>query len=343
MNSILAVPVVQVNAENTKHHELIHEKNQNPLSKYAVNPLHYQFFQTDSNLSNKIDVSVEHPVIHFNVKGIGVGLSKLKNEIADTYKDLPWDMYLVKKDQIDFIICKFPEDKNLLLTEILPDYFSDVVDRSVLNNYIDRLSINDLALFNQIKPYRRRGISQFMLTKSEQNNFEWTIEELPYASYSQKSDVKFDYRKLPRKFAPSSAIVTSSDEFRKILVHLAVMSDISRFGKAKKIKIICQQVGIVTDPNQQVSNAPEGIHQDGCDYIVSALVIERKGVAKGASVVFGSDKKTEYLRCILKDGDAIFQADTGSPLWHVVEPIEEEKKGQQGVRNIIGYDIYIEE
>ena len=56
------------------------------------------------------------------------------------------------------------------------------------------------------------------------------------------------------------------------------MTDKFRSDATKTIKITCQQVGIVTDPNQIVSNAPEGIHQDGCDYIVSALVLERNGI-----------------------------------------------------------------
>lgn len=115
------------------------------------------------------------------------------------------------------------------------------------------------------------------------------------------------------------------------------MTDRCRSDATKTIKITCQQVGIVTDPNQIVSNAPEGIHQDGCD-IVSALVLERNGIAGGRSVVFGPDKAKEYLRHTLQDGQGIFQADMGSPLWHVVEAIRPATMGQAtpGIRNIIG-------
>ena len=313
------------------------------IKKHSVNPLHYKFLHTDLDLSREIGDSINHPIIHFNLKGIGVDLDKLKQAIAPTYQDLPWDMYLVKRDQINFILSRFPKDKDLLLGDLLPKYFANKIDESRLNIYTKQFSEGDLISFNRIKPYRRRGISSFTLEKSTHDNFEWTIIELPYSPYSQNSDVEFDYRNLPRKFPPSPPEVTANDEFRKILVHLAVMSDIAEKGKAQKIKIICQQVVILTDPYQQVSNAPEGIHQDGCDYIVSALVVERKNIIKGESVVFGSDKKTEYLRTLLLEGDAIFQADTGSNLWHVVEPIEQSSKEAQGVRGIIGYDIYIEE
>ena len=93
-------------------------------------------------------------------------------------------------------------------------------------------------------------------------------------------------------------------------MHLVSMADKCRSGTTKKIKITCQQVGIVTDPDQIVSNAPEGIHQDGCDYIVSASVIEIKLIIGGQSVVFGPDKSMEYLHHTLQDGQAFSR-----PIW----------------------------
>jgi hypothetical protein len=91
-----------------------------------------------------------------------------------------------------------------------------------------------------------------------------------------------------------------------------------------------------------VTNAPEGIHQDGSDYIVSALVIERRGVVGGESIVLGPDKRTEYLRHTLQEGQGIFQADVGSPLWHWATPVRPAapSSGEEAVRNILGYDVH---
>jgi len=100
----------------------------------------------------------------------------------------------------------------------------------------------------------------------------------------------------------------------------------------------------VTSFNQPADNAPEGIHQDGADYIVSALVIERRNVQGGTSIIYGPDKQTIYLTVTLQPGQGIFQADQGSDLWHDVTPIvlELNSSGGEGVRNILGFDILID-
>jgi len=315
------------------------------LESLRVNPLRYRLLKTEREMSEETGFQIEHPICLFNLEGLEIDLQAMKAALAETYERLPWDNYLVKRDQVNFLAQHFPELQEFLLSDFLPRYFADQTQLNELQGQFDRLSEAQRARFDGIRPYRRRGISQFMLHKSAHDCFEWSIEDLPHTAYMQTSEVKHDYRSLQRTFPPSPPQVTENRQFREVLVHLAVMSDIARMGKAKRIKIICQQVGIVTDPHQVVSNAPEGIHQDGCDYIVSALVVEIRGIAKGASVVFGPDKQTEYLRHTLVDGEAIFQADTGSPLWHVVEPIEAigGAGSTAGVRNIIGYDIYIEE
>jgi hypothetical protein len=51
-------------------------------------------------------------------------------------------------------------------------------------------------------------------------------------------------------------------------------------------------------------------------------VIERAGIVGGESIVYGPDKKTEYLRRTLQAGEGIFQADKGSELWHYVTSIQ---------------------
>lgn len=301
-------------------------------------------YKTNLLISPLIEnLNTEYPILKFNLRDVGIDLSKLQN-ICPTYESLPWDMYLVKRDQVNFLIEKFPLLKQFFLESFLPDYFADKVTLFDVRSFIDQFDKEDMAAFEEIQPYRRRGISSFLLEKSGED-FEWNIEQLPYVPYRQTSNVLLDYRNLPRSFSPSPTKVTSNDEFRKILAYLATFTDIAEKGKTKKIKIICQQVGIISKPddNREESNAPEGVHQDGCDYIVSALVVERKGVIGGESVVFGIDKKTELLRTLLLEGDAIFQADAGSPLWHDVEPIESDGSPVQGVRNIIGYDIYVEE
>jgi len=88
---------------------------------------------------------------------------------------------------------------------------------------------------------------------------------------------------------------------------------------------------------------PEGIHQDGADYIISGLVMEREGIVGGESTVYGPDRSTPYLRTVLQPGQGLFQADAGSPLWHGVSPIRVDPDSDQpeGHRSIFGFDIHV--
>ncbi len=91
------------------------------------------------------------------------------------------------------------------------------------------------------------------------------------------------------------------------------------------------------------TNAPEGIHEDGMDYIVSALVIERKNIIGGKSVIYGKNATTSLLEVTLKDGQGIFHPDKGSDLWHTVTPctLDESNRHTYGYRSTIGIDINI--
>jgi hypothetical protein len=97
----------------------------------------------------------------------------------------------------------------------------------------------------------------------------------------------------------------------------------------------------VARPGVSATNSPEGIHQDGADYIVSALVMERAGVTGGESRVYDSDKKTVLLRHTLLPGEGLFQVDAGSPLWHDVTPVVAQGDGM-GVRSLFGLDIRVQ-
>jgi len=109
-----------------------------------------------------------------------------------------------------------------------------------------------------------------------------------------------------------------------------------------KITTSIHLMGLIARNVKKVCNAPEGIHQDGANYIVSALVIERKNVQGGTSVIYGPDKREILYSRELQEGEGIFQADMHSPLWHYVTPISKVDKDQPGHRYIIGLDFSVE-
>ena len=109
----------------------------------------------------------------------------------------------------------------------------------------------------------------------------------------------------------------------------------------KKIKIIVHHTLVYTYLKQSATNSPEGVHQDGMDFIVSAFVIERVNIQGGVSIIYGADKKTPIFKAELQSGQGIFQADVFTELWHEVTPISSVEEGKESYRSTIGFDIEV--
>lgn len=130
-----------------------------------------------------------------------------------------------------------------------------------------------------------------------------------------------------------------------LLVRLAEMVHEVR-PRALEIEMVLHQMYIFADVLGTATNAPEGRHQDGAEYIVSALVMERVGVLGGESIVYlrdAAEQDVECLRHTLQIGEGLFQADKNTPLWHDVTPIREDPNvpPAYGSRGIFGFDINV--
>jgi len=115
------------------------------------------------------------------------------------------------------------------------------------------------------------------------------------------------------------------------MTHCCSLKDNNRYD------ISLHQVRQICYPNVESHNSPEGIHKDGADYIVSALVMNRYNINGGESIVYDDDKNMLY-NTILEKGEGIFQDD--KRLWHYVTPITTDNN-YIGIRDIIGLDIKI--
>src|SRR5690606_3778372 len=83
---------------------------------------------------------------------------------------------------------------------------------------------------------------------------------------------------------------------------------------AKKLHISLHFMQVfATDGSSFV--VPEGIHKDGVDYIVSGLVVERKNITGGKSLIY-DNCGSEILEITLKEGMGILQPDEYSSLLH---------------------------
>lgn len=105
----------------------------------------------------------------------------------------------------------------------------------------------------------------------------------------------------------------------------------------KTIELAVHQVRLLSYPNIPSDNAPEGIHQDGADYIVSALIINKHNIQDADSIIYDTNKKKLYQKQ-LELGEFIFQED--KHLWHDITPIKTDSDFF-GYRDILGFDLKI--
>ena len=297
-----------------------------------------EFLQHEDDLSKKLGLEIGYPIRVFNLQGLGLDQDVFIKELAPSFHELPWDYYDVKRDQVLYLMQHYP-DQAQRLEGFLPEYYADSVNLDAIKDLLELLSDSEKDDFSQIVPYRRRSISRFILNWDDNM---WKSERVTMDDFTQIASAEKDYRVYKRIFAPTPKSVTDHEEFRKLLVRLAEIVQSVR-NDVTKIQMTCHQMSLVAMPKKQVTNAPEGIHQDGADYIVSALVMERRGVIGGESRVYGSDKGTSYLAHILQIGEALFQADSNSPLWHDITPVslDAEKDATEGIRSIFGFDINV--
>lgn len=294
----------------------------------------------EEQISDRLGMRVLYPIRMFNLWGLGINQARFVREIAPTFSMLRWDQYDVKSRQVAVMKRCFPESARRL-DQFLSDYYADKATLRDVGDLIVRMSLEDRWEMERIRPCRKRSIAKFILTFKNSN--QWEIRRIPAQSFSQDAPSEVgNVRALIRIFDETVDFVVGHYDFRELLNNLAsLVREVQP--QAQQLTITMHQVCIFAELEHDGDNSPEGIHQDGSDYIVSALVIERDGILGGESVVYGPDKKTEYLRHTLMPGQGLFQVDKNTPLWHYVTPIREnpEIPPTYGKRSILGFDIDI--
>lgn len=285
------------------------------------------------------------PVIFDVQKDFGINKAEFLGFLRPTFSVLHLDPYDAKRAKVEFLRKRFPEYR-LRLREFLAKYYADQEDLDAILDIVRRLPEKELREFDRIgiTGRRKRAIARFLVSHTGQMSpalhDAWHITRVSAADFTQKVAGRNDARKLVRRFDEIPLFVTEYEPIQTIIRHLATMVR-HRRPYAQVIQVNMHQVFIFADVLGAGDNAPEGIHRDGADFIVSALVIERAGIVGGESVVYARDKKTELLRKVIQPGQGIFQDDR--KLWHDVTPIKEDPRvpPEYGHRSILGFDMLV--
>jgi hypothetical protein len=278
-------------------------------------------------------VDPRDPVVLFDLESLGIKSGVFLNDFHKSFSTLPWDYYDVRREQLKQLEAALAthEKRELLFA----DYYRGTITLPELLSHLPEQSAETLAIISGLEPYRRRTTSRFAL---EYQDSDWYIARVKNAPVVQTVPSS-DYRSLSRVFPETSVEIVEHPEFSKLLSSLGNLV-LQADDTVGALQITVWQTGIIATPYRTGTNAPEGIHQDGSDYIVSALVTARDNIQGGVSRVFAEDKTTEILSVTLQPGQGIFQADSGSSLWHDVTPIRVENTREgNGTRNLFGFDI----
>lgn len=186
----------------------------------------------------------------------------------------------------------------------------------------------------RIGPHRRRSLRKYTLHRHGHQC--WQLQPLADTRFEQPAVAG---RTPVRVFAPMATALTYHPDMLRFLSGIAETIHL-RCG-ATAVAMAVHQMLTVADGAQPAEPAPEGLHQDGADYIVSALVVRRRGVLGGVSRVQRGSVGPVLLERELQEGEGIFQPDAGSPLWHEVTPLRAAVPGQVGERLILGIDASV--
>ncbi|MCG8794767.1 2OG-Fe dioxygenase family protein [Tenacibaculum finnmarkense] len=302
---------------------------------------------TEKEISEQLKRTIKAPIRIGSLTDLAINKADFMASFKPFFDtDLMDDVYLVKNNQIAFLKSIFIEDCSSL-EKIHQAYFEGKLSKSVLNPWIDKLSENQKKEFLILsKITRQRNISSFTVEKSSEKQRD-NLDVKRIEAKSFKQDVS-DFRVWKRVFKQASKASVENELFKALLKEVFLLIN-EIHPTTQKIKVTSHFMRTISDIQIKGENSPEGVHEDGAKYIISALVINRTNILGGETQIFEaiSEKKDLIFNTVLEEGEFAFQADTGeekefgTDLWHYVTPIQPINLAEKGVRDIIGFDIEI--
>jgi hypothetical protein len=162
------------------------------------------------------------------------------------------------------------------------------------------------------------------------------LAALPHQPYWQPEDENAYAGGIVREFAP-----LLPDTIHNPFVHALVRTTFAclpvagaRQGKTWEVRI--HQIRIVASPGEPGLPAPEGIHQDGTDFLTLHLV-RRQNIVGGETTIYDLDRKP-IQRCTLREPlDSMILEDPR--IMHGVTPVNPADGRTVGTRDLLGVDF----
>lgn len=298
---------------------------------------------TEKEISKQIGRAVKSPIRVGSVADLKIDVSSFLHFFRPFFSELQDDAYVVRGKQIAFLKEVFPEDSEAIEKQHKA-YFEGTKTLDALAYWIQQLTDDQQEEFEQLSTItRQRNISSFLIEIWDDQYF---VERIIQKGFEQDVD---DFRVWKRVFKQASRSAVENEMFFELLKRMARLVK-QIHPEVRKIQITSHFMRTISHEKIKGENAPEGVHEDGAQYIMSALVVNRQNIIGAESQIYEktmAETNELIFKKVLQPGEFIFQADTGeeftfgNDLWHYVTPIEPEDISKPGIRDIIGFDIDI--
>ena len=297
---------------------------------------------TEKEISLQRKVPVFSPILCAQLDHLGIDAEAFIRYFTESFAAMSWDYYDVKRKQYELLQAQsvdIPFSK-------FSNYYSDgqMDQRDFLTSVTKDQQLIEQCL--AIKPWRRRSVCSYELDLSQKNQ----LTRVHPTSFVQAVE-KEDLRSLPRVFDQTEEELVDNPLFHTFILKIAEHSQkVTPHIDIKNMKITAHFMSVKARQQVPGNNSPEGAHEDGADFIVSALVINRKNITGAKSQVLEKLENGSMVTLFereLQPGEFLFQADTGeekhygNDLWHYVTPFYVDNPKEESWRDIIGLDVEV--
>ncbi len=299
----------------------------------------------------------------FNLASLGIDVPTWADKMRPTFLRLPWDSYELRGRQLAALRAASNVEHKIVSTpsaNTVGEGESAFAPKDFLNGVCE---LEALPAFCALEPQvqqrlramerrRKRAVATFFISEEGPVDGQtagqhrhaapskWRVERCASGQFVQYNSPFYPDQ---RQFDEMEEEVVQDSNFQKILHFLPQL--VREAGESvSELKVVCHQVALCATPNTPGHGSPEGIHQDGADFIVSALVLHRENIEGGMSRVYRKKEDGSYTLCFthtLQAGEGLFQADENTAIWHDVTPVTVADNTSTGLRTTFGFDIHV--
>lgn len=155
--------------------------------------------------------------------------------------------------------------------------------------------------------FRLRRFSHFTYSAAQ-------LSELPSKAFSQTGDVNSYQGDVAREYPAIESTVVQSAAFCEMFENFKKMTELK---DDKPIEV--HQMRILGSKGSVTEAAPEGVHQDGFDYL-GVFVIERKNIQGGEICVHPEKEQAPIFKHAFDKGEFVILND--KRFWHSAQQLE---------------------